>query len=138
MKNVAVLGSGLVGGLIIRDLLEDPGIRVKAADLSDSALSVLPESDRLERRKVDLSDTAAIREAIADVDVVVGAVPGRFGNAMLRAGIERAKRIADISFSPEDPLDLDELARARGVAAVVDCGVSPGLSNLAVGRAASR
>ena len=138
MKIVAVLGSGLVGGLIIRDLLDDPEIRVRATDLSDSALSALPDSDRLERRKVDLSDTSAIRETVADVDVVVGAVPGRFGNAMLRAVIESGKPIADISFSPEDPLDLDDLARSKGVAAVMDCGVSPGLSNLAVGRAASR
>jgi len=37
---------------------------------------------------------------------------------------------------PEDFLALDGLARQRGVTAVVDCGVAPGLSNLLCGRAA--
>jgi saccharopine dehydrogenase-like NADP-dependent oxidoreductase len=34
---------------------------------------------------------------------------------------------------PEDPLTLDELARERGVTAVVDCGLAPGFANLIVG-----
>jgi saccharopine dehydrogenase-like NADP-dependent oxidoreductase len=42
--------------------------------------------------------------------------------------------MCDISFMAEDALQLDGLARDRGLTAVVDCGVAPGLSNLAVGR----
>ncbi|HEX5135185.1 MAG TPA: saccharopine dehydrogenase C-terminal domain-containing protein, partial [Thermoanaerobaculia bacterium] len=45
------------------------------------------------------------------------------------------KPIADISFSREDPLQLETAARERGVTAVVDCGISPGLSNFFIGRA---
>jgi hypothetical protein len=67
----------------------------------------------------------------------VGALPGRLGLSMLEAVIAAGKPIADISFSPEDPLALDALAREKAVTAVVDCGVSPGLSNFAVGRAAA-
>ena len=69
----------------------------------------------------------------------MGAVPGFLGHAMLRTVIEAGKPLADISLrSPEDPLQLDGLAKAKGVPAIVDCGVSPGLSNLACGRAAGR
>ncbi len=57
---------------------------------------------------------------------------------MLGTVIDAGKPIADISFAPEDPMPLDALAKQRGVAAIVDCGVSPGLSNLACGRAAGR
>jgi len=39
----------------------------------------------------------------------------------------------DISFLEEDPQALDEAARERGVVALVDAGVSPGLSNLLLG-----
>jgi saccharopine dehydrogenase-like NADP-dependent oxidoreductase len=38
---------------------------------------------------------------------------------------------------PEDPCAFDAEAKARGVPVIVDCGVAPGLSNFAVGRAAS-
>ena len=43
--------------------------------------------------------------------------------------------MADISFSPEDPFLLDAAAKKARVPVLVDCGVSPGLSNLAAGRA---
>jgi len=56
---------------------------------------------------------------------------------MLQTVVSAGVPIADISFSPEDPLALDSLARERGATVVVDCGVSPGFSNLAVGLAAT-
>jgi lysine 6-dehydrogenase len=44
----------------------------------------------------------------------------------------------DISFFEEDPFRLDDLARERGVVAVVDAGVAPGLSNLVLGHHEAR
>ena len=39
----------------------------------------------------------------------------------------------DISFFSEDPFELDELAKAQGVVAVMDAGVAPGMSNIILG-----
>ena len=58
------------------------------------------------------------------------------GRAVLRSAIEAGTPVADISFTREDVLDLDRLARERGVPALVDFGVAPGLSNLLAGHAA--
>jgi lysine 6-dehydrogenase len=138
MKNVVVLGCGLVGSLMIRDLALSSDLRVRAVDVSEGNLDRLREVSGVELLRADLSSPDAIRSAIAGADVVVGAVPGRMGFAMLRTVIEEGISISDISFSPEDPLVLDGLAKSKGVTAVVDCGVSPGLSNLAIGRAASK
>jgi saccharopine dehydrogenase-like NADP-dependent oxidoreductase len=137
MKKVVVLGCGLVGGVMVRDLAKDSELAVVAVDVAEGNLDRLGLPD-IEKRRVDLSDTKAIAATVSDADVVVGAVPGRLGFAMLRTVIEAGKSISDISFFPEEALALDELAKEKGVAAVVDCGVSPGLSNLAIGRAASR
>ena len=38
----------------------------------------------------------------------------------------------------DDPMQLDALAREHGVTAVVDCGVSPGVSNVAIGYAVAQ
>ncbi|HUO85737.1 MAG TPA: saccharopine dehydrogenase C-terminal domain-containing protein [Thermoanaerobaculia bacterium] len=138
MKRITVLGCGLVGGLIVRDLAADEELSIRVGDASEQALDRVRELPRVETRKADLSDPVSIRDLVSDADVVVGAVPGRIGFSMLKTVVESGKPIADISFSPEDPLQLDELAADRGATAIVDCGVSPGLSNLAVGRAASR
>ena len=135
MKKVAVLGGGLVGAVIARDLAADPELAVTVHDRSEDVLARVKASAKVGTRTADLSSADEIARAVADADVVVGAVPGFLGRNMLRAVIAAGKPIADISFSPEDPLDLDDEARKKGVTAVVDCGVSPGLSNFAAGRA---
>jgi saccharopine dehydrogenase-like NADP-dependent oxidoreductase len=48
----------------------------------------------------------------------------------MRAVIEAKKPYCDISFLAEDPVNLDALARERGVTVVYDAGVAPGLSNM--------
>lgn len=126
----------MVGSLIVRDLAGS-GISVKAVDLSEQNLAALSGTPGVSCQRKNLADPADVTSAVDDADAVVGAVPGRLGFQMLRTVIEAGKPISDISFSPEDPLQLHELAKQRGVTAVVDCGVSPGLSNLAIGRAAS-
>jgi len=126
---IAVLGAGRVGALIARDLSSDAAVETVALDRSAGALSALDDSV-METRATDLSDTAAVREAVADTDVVVAAVPGAIGHRLLHALVDAGKPLVDISFSPEDPWDLDEQARHAGIPVVVDCGVAPGVSNL--------
>jgi saccharopine dehydrogenase-like NADP-dependent oxidoreductase len=134
VKVVAVLGAGLVGGLIARDLAEDDAIEVVAIDARGEALEPLQGIRRITTRRADLAHSADVVRAVADADVVALAVPGFMGTEALRAVIRARKPVADISFSPEDPLALDAEAKSAGVPAVVDCGVAPGLSNLFVGR----
>jgi saccharopine dehydrogenase-like NADP-dependent oxidoreductase len=52
--------------------------------------------------------------------------------------IEAGRNACDISFMEQDPAELCEAARARGVTVVTDCGVAPGLSNMLCGHAAAR
>ncbi|HTS02459.1 MAG TPA: saccharopine dehydrogenase C-terminal domain-containing protein [Thermoanaerobaculia bacterium] len=136
MKSVTVLGAGLVGAFVARTLAED-GFEVTAVDRSEAALGSLAGVPRLAARRADLADPSAVAAAVAGADVVAGAVPGFLGHAMLKTVLDCGKPVSDISFAPEDPLALDALAKAKGVPAIVDCGVSPGLSNLACGRAAA-
>lgn len=135
MTRITVLGCGLVGATIVRDLAGDEDLTILAVDASEEALGKV-RGARVDTERADLSRQSEIERVIAGADVVVGAVPGRFGQEMLRTVIDAGKPISDISFAPENPLDLDALAKEKGVAAVVDAGVSPGLSNLAIGRGA--
>ena len=135
MSRIIVLGGGLVGRVIARELAREKDFRVSVADRDEVALA-RRRAEGLGTVPLDLGDDAAVRRAIADADVVVGAAPGHMGFRLLRLVIEAGKPYADIAFMPEDFLELDGLARERGVTAVVDCGVAPGLSNLLCGRAA--
>jgi saccharopine dehydrogenase-like NADP-dependent oxidoreductase len=134
MSRIVVLGGGLVGRVMALDLAREKDFHVTVAERDESALARL-RSEGLDVVPLDLADDAAVRQAVAPADVVVGSAPGHMGFRLLRLVIEAGKPYADIAFMPEDFLELDGLARERGVTAVVDCGVAPGLSNLLCGRA---
>ncbi|HEX9186248.1 MAG TPA: saccharopine dehydrogenase C-terminal domain-containing protein, partial [Vicinamibacteria bacterium] len=88
--------------------------------------------------RADLTSPDAVRRLVGTYDLVVGALPSVIGLSTLRTVIEAGRDVVDISFMPENALELDPLARDRGVTAVVDCGVAPGLSNMMCGAAAAR
>jgi lysine 6-dehydrogenase len=122
-----------VGSAIALDLAPDPSFEVTVIDRDADCAEKFPGNSRVGFRQADLADSNGVREIVSSFDLVVGAVPGWMGYHTLQAAIEAGKNIIDISFSEEDPFVLDELARERGVTAVVDCGVAPGLSNLVLG-----
>lgn len=132
MKTI-VLGCGLVGGLIAKDLAKDKDFQVTVADINEKKLDELTKETDIRGIKADLSSSEAIRKIVAYQDIVIGAVPGFLGFNMLRSVIETGKNVVDISFMPEDVLSLDELAKKKGVTAVVDMGVAPGMSHMIVG-----
>jgi lysine 6-dehydrogenase len=136
MPSAIVLGAGLVGGVMAADLATDPDLTVTIADNRAEALARAAgrSAGRVRTLRADLGDVAALRRAIEPFDVVVGALASVIGFQTLRAVIEAGKPYCDISFMPEDAIELDALARERGVTAVVDCGVAPGMSNLLAAR----
>jgi lysine 6-dehydrogenase len=126
----AVLGGGLVGGFIARQLADQPHCHVTLADINGEVLSRCAQWSKVLCLQTDLTSPAALASAINTADVVIGAVPGNLGYRTLEGVIDAGKPVVDISFFPEDPLRLDAMARERGVTAVVDCGVMPGLGGM--------
>ena len=133
---VIVLGAGLVGGPMAIDLSQDSNFDVTVADINEAALDNLrSEHPSINTKCEDLSKVESVQALIADYDIVLNAVPGFMGYQTLKAIIESEKNVIDIAFCPEDVLELDELAKAKGVTAIVDCGVAPGMSNILTGYA---
>jgi saccharopine dehydrogenase-like NADP-dependent oxidoreductase len=131
---VIVLGGGLVGTPMARDLASD--FEVTVADINQRSLEKL-EGKGITTIRKDLSDPDEVRRLVAGYDFVVSAVPGFMGFKTLKAVIEAGKNVVDIAFFSEDALQLDSLAREKGVVAITDCGVAPGMSNLLFGYAYS-
>ena len=132
-KKAIVLGCGLVGATMARDLATDADYEVAVADISSRNLRKLESQPGVRKLEIDLSDASRIATVIRDYDIVVSGLPSTFGFQTLRAAIECGKPYCDISFMPEDAMELDDLAKSHGATAIVDCGVAPGLSNLIVG-----
>jgi lysine 6-dehydrogenase len=129
-----VLGGGMVGSAIAFDMKRN-GFATTLADARDEPLGKAKERFGMDTLRADLSDPAAVGKAVAGFDLVLGALPSVFGLQTLRAVIEAGKNYCDISFMDDDPLVLDALAKHKGVTAVVDCGVAPGVSHVLAGYA---
>ena len=130
---IVVLGAGRVGSAIAIDLAKDEAFEVRVADRDADRLAHLIEHHGIHGERVDFSLPSTVARAIDGADLVVSAVPGFLGFRTLRAIIEARIDAVDIAFFPEDPFELDRLAKENGVRAIVDCGVAPGMSNLLVG-----
>lgn len=127
---ICVLGAGMVGGVMARDLAGRH--QVTSADRSADALARLAPRG-IHTQQLDLADAHALADFIRPFDLVVSAVPGFMGFRTLKTLIGAGKNVADISFFPEDALQLDTLAKRQGVTALVDIGVAPGMDNLILG-----
>ncbi len=131
MQSIAILGAGRVGNAMARDLAQK--FRVTSFDIDDVNLDMLKGYDNIQVRNSDLL-SADFNEILDGYDLVISAVPGFMGFMTLKRVIECGKNVVDISFFPEDPLELDALAKKMNVCAVVDCGVAPGMGNIILGR----
>lgn len=129
-KRIIVLGSGLVGKAMALDLAND--YQVTATDLNQDALDSF-KGTSVKTIQLDFSKIDALKKTIEPFDLVVGAVPGFMGFQTVKAVIESGKNMVDISFFPEDPFLLDELAKKNNVTIVTDCGVAPGMGNIILG-----
>ena len=131
--NVLVLGCGLVGRPMALDLANDESFNVTVADINLKNLKRIPAALPIKKMQKDLSNPDQIKSLLKKADIVVNAVPGFMGFNTLREIIKAKKNVVDIAFFPENPFELDELAKQNNVTAVVDCGVAPGMSNLLAG-----
>ncbi len=129
-KKVIVLGAGLVGKAMAIDLAKD--FDVTAADINEETLKSLPQYG-IQTFQFDFSDQTIFHSSLQPFDLVIGAVPGFMGLRNAQWVIEAGKNMVDISFFPEDPFQLDDLAKKKNVTIVTDCGVAPGMGNIILG-----
>jgi saccharopine dehydrogenase-like NADP-dependent oxidoreductase len=129
-KKIIVLGAGLVGKAMAIDLAKN--FDVTSVDINEEALKAV-ENHGIKTQKLDFSNLQLLASAIQPFDLVIGAVPGFLGLQTAKTVIEAGKNMVDISFFPEDPFLLDDLAKKNNVTVITDCGVAPGMGNIILG-----
>jgi len=132
-NNVIVLGAGMVGSAMALDMAKKHNVTL--ADRSQEALDkVYSKNSAITITQLDVVNKQELINTIIPFDLVICAVPGFLGFETLKTIIETQKNVIDISFFPENSLDLDALAKENNVTAIVDCGVAPGMDNIILGR----
>lgn len=132
MSNIIVLGAGMVGSTMAIDLTKKHNVTL--ADFSQKALEIsVNKCNKLQTLQIDVTNKIELEIKLQPFDLVICAVPGFLGFQTLKSIIEAKKNVVDISFFPENSLELDELAKKNNVTAIVDCGVAPGMGNIILG-----
>jgi lysine 6-dehydrogenase len=130
---ITVLGAGMVGRAMALDLAWSHEVTV--LDHSEANLAALrSRNDVIRTFHADLRQQEHFADWLKDAELVLIAVPGFMGFDTAKGVIETGKNIVDISFFPENALELDALAKEKGVTVITDCGVAPGMSNYIIGR----
>ena len=127
---IIVLGAGLVGKPMALDLAGDKNFSVTIADINKDSLDAISADTGINKVKIDLADKSKLHKLLGDFDYVINAVPGFMGYETVKEIVLAGKDVVDIAFFPEDPYDLDKLAKENNVSCIVDCGVAPGMSNI--------
>lgn len=122
----------MVGSAMAIDMVQNH--EVLLTDINPVVLDkVLVKEPKLEVATLDVTDHDELRHCVEGCDLVICAVPGHLGFQALKALISLGKDVVDISFFPENALELRSLAEEHRVTAIVDCGVAPGMGNLMLG-----
>jgi len=139
---ILVLGCGNIGSVAARDLAENmPSAHIVVADASKTRAEETAKEigrDNVSFTLIDATNRSELTSAIGKFDLAVGALPGFLGFRVCKASVSAKVDLVDVSFMPEDVMKLhNEAAKAR-VCVIPDCGMSPGLGSMLVGRASSQ
>jgi saccharopine dehydrogenase-like NADP-dependent oxidoreductase len=129
IERILILGGGQQGRVLAADLRRSlPDRKIDVADIRPGVGDI----------QEDLSQFSVLVRLMGGYDLIVGALPSRFGFQSLRAAVEARRPMVDLSFCPESARSLDSEARNAGISICPDCGLAPGLSNLLVGHLAAQ
>ena len=137
-----VLGCGNIGAVIARDLAENLSTaEVVMADSNKNRARQAATQISLENVswvQANAINRSELTAKLKNFDLVVGALPGELGYRSCNASISAKVDMVDVSYMPEDIMTLNTAALKAGVSIVPDCGMSPGLCSMLVGRGVSK
>lgn len=140
MSHYLVLGAGKMGVALARDLIESsPDNIVTLIDINPLQLEKagrLVASPRLEFRQADMEIEEQREILFKNKDVVLNALLHRHSLPALETAVRSAAHFVDLAGeAPLARMSYDQLARDNRVTVLSGMGLSPGITNVLVGRA---
>ena len=131
MKNILVLGAGLVARPLVDYLLDVPDFAVVVADVEPARAEKLVAGHSRGRAVfLDISDRSALAAAIGRSDLVVSLVPYTYHPVVAELAIEQGKHVVTASYVSPAMKDLDGRAKSKGVVLLNELGLDPGIDHM--------
>lgn len=127
-----VIGAGIVGSAAAWDLTRR-GHEVTVADADASAAARVAREHGARSVTLDVVNAETLATTLDGHDIVVSAIPYRFGETVAAAALSAGTHYLDFGGNPtvvSAQRELHDAAVAAGVMIVPDCGLAPGLANV--------
>lgn len=127
-----VLGAGIVGSACTWDLRR-LGHEVTVADVDADVVERIAHAYGAAAATIDAADGRELTELVGLHDVVVSAIPYRYGYAVASAALATGTHYLDFGGNPAVVATQHRMhddAVQNGVMIVPDCGLAPGLANV--------
>jgi len=135
MKNVLVLGAGMVSRPIVRYLLDQPNLHVTMASRTvskaEKCIDCHPSGDAI---CLDCEDDAHLEELISNADIVVSLLPYTYHPKVAKLCIKHKKHMVTTSYVSPQMKKLDSEAKNAGVMLLNECGLDPGIDHMSAMR----
>ena len=136
MKQVLVLGAGLVSRPLVRHLAESPDVALTVADLDVAkAAQVLGGHERGRAVATAADDDAGLAGLVGGADLVVSLLPYTLHVKVAKLAIARRVPLITTSYVSAEMRALDGAAREAGVLLLNEIGLDPGLDHMSAMRA---
>lgn len=143
---VVVLGAGLMGKEVARDLIASESVEKVyladvAVDIVNNFITTL-NTDKIEAVYLDANCDETLREVLAKGNVAVNALFYEFNERVAKAAIAAGVHAVDlgghIGGVTDNILQMADEAKNAGITVIPDLGVAPGMINILAGYGASK
>ncbi|MBT7069428.1 MAG: hypothetical protein HN975_00890 [Anaerolineae bacterium] len=108
---------------------------IVAADANYANLTAYVKSPKITPVQLDVQDHRAVSEQMEKVDAVIVLLPQGFRVEMLKLAIENGIHFVETSYALPEYADLGQLAEAKGITILPECGLDPGIDLVLAGQA---
>jgi len=131
MKNILVLGAGLVSRPGVRYMLEQDNLLVTVASRTVAKAEVLVEGfDNGKAIELNVDNTEELIQLIQSNDIVISLLPWIHHVKVAELCLEHDTHMATTSYVSEGMKALDDQVRAKGLLFLNEIGVDPGIDHM--------
>ena len=131
MKQILILGAGLVARPAVRYLLEKGGLKVVLADQAmEKAEAIIGGHANGKAVHMDIKDETMLAQHISKADIVVSLLPWTLHPVIASLCLVHGKHMVTASYVKDEMQAMDRDARDKGLIFLNEVGVDPGIDHM--------
>jgi saccharopine dehydrogenase-like NADP-dependent oxidoreductase len=141
---ILIVGTGAQGSIIATEMVKSPEVsEVRLSDIDLGKVERLAErlnSEKVRTHHVDANKTNDVMQVARDVNVIVNTTTWKpqFNLNIMEAALNVGAFYQDLASYPTEQLALNDRWKDAGLTALIDTGVSPGVTNVLAAQAADK